>query len=242
MDFARLLRLPGVGGRREGPYAAVMRVLLVEDDVRVAGALEAALRRRGYDLLRAGTAAEALAAPAVDLVLLDLGLPDRDGIEVCRELRRRSEVAIIAVTARAEERDRIMGLRTGADDYVVKPFGMAELQARIDAVMRRAVRSAPRQGSVAVGRVTIDFDAHQVSVDDQEVCLTRKEYDLLAALARRPGAVVTRDQLLADVWQTTWVGSPHTVEVHIASLRGKLGDPALIQTVRGVGYRLRTDA
>ncbi len=219
-----------------------MRVLLVEDDVRVAGALETALRRRGYDLLRAGSAAEALAASPVDLVLLDLGLPDRDGIEVCRELRRRSDVAIIAVTARADERDRIAGLRIGADDYVVKPFGMAELQARIDAVMRRAARSAARQGGITIGPLTIDLDAHRVTADGAEISLTRKEYDLLAALARRPGAVVTRDQLLADVWQTTWVGSPHTVEVHVASLRGKLGDPALIQTVRGVGYRLRADA
>ena len=219
-----------------------MRVLLVEDDVRVAGALETALRRRGYDLLRAHTAAEALAAPPVDLVLLDLGLPDGDGLEVCRELRRRGDVAIIAVTARAEERDRIAGLRIGADDYVVKPFGMAELQARIDAVMRRAARSVARQGGVTVGALSIDLDAHRVTTDGTEISLTRKEYDLLAALARRAGAVVTRDQLLADVWQTTWVGSPHTVEVHVASLRGKLGDAGLIQTVRGVGYRLRPDA
>jgi DNA-binding response OmpR family regulator len=219
-----------------------MRVLLVEDDVRVAGALETALRRRGYDLLRAETAAEALAAPPVDLVLLDLGLPDRDGIEVCRELRRRSEVAIIAVTARDAERDRIAGLRTGADDYVVKPFGMAELQARIDAVMRRAARSAPRQGAFTAGSLTIDFDAHRVTSGGTEISLTRKEYDLLTALARRAGSVVTREQLLADVWQTTWAGSPHTVEVHVASLRGKLGDPGLVQTVRGVGYRLRADS
>jgi DNA-binding response OmpR family regulator len=216
-----------------------MRVLLVEDDMRVAGALETALRRRGYDLLRVSTAAEALAAPPVDLVLLDLGLPDRDGIEVCRELRKRGEVAIIAVTARGQERDRIAGLRTGADDYVVKPFGMAELQARIDAVMRRTARSAPRQESVRVGPVTIDLDARRVTVEDAEISLTRKEYDLLAALARRPGGVVTREQLLADVWQTTWQGNPHTVEVHVASLRSKLGDPGLVQTVRGVGYRLR---
>ncbi len=207
--------------------------------MRVAGALETALRRRGYDLLRVSTAAEALAAPPVDLVLLDLGLPDRDGIEVCRELRKRGEVAIIAVTARGQERDRIAGLRTGADDYVVKPFGMAELQARIDAVMRRTARSAPRQESVRVGPVTIDLDARRVTVEDAEISLTRKEYDLLAALARRPGGVVTREQLLADVWQTTWQGNPHTVEVHVASLRSKLGDPGLVQTVRGVGYRLR---
>jgi DNA-binding response OmpR family regulator len=216
-----------------------MRVLLVEDDIRVGGALEAALRRRGYDLLRAGTAAEALAAPPVDLVLLDLCLPDRDGIEVCRELRRRGDVAIIAVTARAQERDRIAGLRTGADDYVVKPFGMAELQARIDAVMRRAARAAPNRGRVSAGELTVDLDAHRVTMGEAEISLTRKEYDLLAALARRPGTVVTRDELLADVWHTTWSGNPHTVEVHVAALRGKLGDPGLIQTVRGVGYRLR---
>jgi DNA-binding response OmpR family regulator len=217
-----------------------MRVLLVEDDMRVAGALETALRRRGYELLRVGTAAEALAAPPVDLVLLDLSLPDRDGIEVCRELRRRGDVAIIAVTARSQERDRIAGLRSGADDYVVKPFGMAELQARIDAVIRRTARSAPRRETVHIGPVTLDLDARRVTIGEAEISLTRKEFDLLAALARRPGAVVTREQLLADVWQTTWQGNLHTVEVHVASLRGKLGDPALVQTVRGVGYRLRT--
>src|SRR5262249_20587822 len=168
------------------------------------------------------------------------GLPDRDGIEVCRELRRRGDVAIIAVTARGHERDRIAGLRTGADDYLVKPFGMAELQARIDAVMRRAARSAPDRGVVNAGPLVIDLDAPRVTVAGAEVCLTRTEYDLLAALARRPGAVVTRDELLADVWQTTWTGNPHTVEVHVAALRAKLGDPGLVQTVRGVGYRLRT--
>jgi DNA-binding response OmpR family regulator len=215
-----------------------MRVLLVEDDARVADALAAALRRRGCDLVRAATAAEALAAPPVDLVLLDLCLPDRDGLEVCRELRRRGDVAIIAVTARSEERDRITGLRTGADDYVVKPFGMAELQARIDAVMRRAARSTVRQQPVRLGPLTVDLDAHRVTVHGAEIALTRKEYDLLAALSRRPGAAVTRDQLLAEVWQSTWAGNLHTVEVHVASLRGKLGDARLIETVRGVGYRL----
>src|SRR5436309_423002 len=171
MQVCGSLAIPRVGRPASRPYAAGMRVLLVEDDVRVAGALEAALRRRGYDLLRAGTAAEALAAPPVDLVLLDLGLPDRDGIEVCRELRRRGDVAIIAVTARAQERDRIAGLRTGADDYVVKPFGMAELQARIDAVMRRAARSVPNRGRVTVEDVTVDLDAHRVTVGDREIPL-----------------------------------------------------------------------
>ncbi|HEY2670121.1 MAG TPA: response regulator transcription factor [Rugosimonospora sp.] len=216
-----------------------MRVLLVEDDIRVAGALHTALRRRGYDLLHAYNAAEALAAPGVDLVLLDLGLPDRDGMEVCRELRRRGDVAIIAVTARSDERDRVAGLRVGADDYIVKPFGMAELQARIEAVMRRAARTVPQRGIVHAGPIRVDLDAHRVTAGDTEIVLTRKEYDILAVLARHGGAVVTRDHLLAEVWQTTWTGNPHTVEVHVAALRSKLGDPGLVQTVRGVGYRLR---
>lgn len=218
-----------------------MRVLLVEDNPRMARGLETALRTRGYEVMCAATAAQALDAPPVDLVLLDLGLPDRDGLEVCRELRRRSDVAIIVVTARGEERDRVSGLRTGADDYVVKPFGVAELHARIDAVMRRAARSATRGALFRFGALRVDLDAHRVEVDGQEVALTRKEFGLLAALIRRPGAVVTRDQLLADVWRTTWTGSPHTVEVHIASLRAKIGEPRLVQTVRGVGYRLRVD-
>ena len=173
-------------------------MLLVDDDVRFAAALETALRQRGYDVVRAPTAADALSAPPVDIVLLDLGLPDKDGIEVCRELRRRGTVPIIAVTARGEERERVLGLRSGADDYVVKPFGMAELQARIEAVMRRSVRmSAP--APMRVGDLVVDVHARRVTVADKEVALTRKEFDLLAALARQPGGAVTRDQLLAEV-------------------------------------------
>ncbi|MGH3658426.1 MAG: response regulator transcription factor, partial [Micromonosporaceae bacterium] len=150
-----------------------MRVLLVEDDASVAGAMESALRRRGYEVVRAGTAAEALAAPTVDLVLLDFGLPDGDGIDVCRELRRRNDhVAIIAVTARGEERDRVTGLRTGADDYVVKPFSMVELQARIDAVLRRVVRATPPPPVLEVGPMRLDPSARQVTVDGEEVPLT----------------------------------------------------------------------
>jgi DNA-binding response OmpR family regulator len=219
-----------------------VRVLLVDDDVRFASALETALRQRGYAVVRAPTAADALrGAPeeAVDIVLLDLGLPDKDGIEVCRELRRRSDLPIIAVTARGEERERVLGLRSGADDYVVKPFGMAELQARMEAVLRRSGRPATVREPARVGSLVVDFHARRVTVAGREITLTRKEYDLLAALARQPGGVVTRDQLLAEVWQTTWPGSVRTVEVHVASLRAKLGDPGLVQTVRGVGYRLR---
>jgi DNA-binding response OmpR family regulator len=215
-------------------------VLLVEDDVRVASALETALRLHGHVVHRATTGAEALNAAPVDLVLLDLGLPDRDGIEVCRELRARSDVAIIAVTARSEERDRVIGLRSGADDYIVKPFGMPELQARIEAVLRRTLRASPVRSTVTIDGLTVDLDARRVTVDDREISLTRKEFELLAALCRRPGHAVTRQQLLAEVWRTTWRGSLHTLDVHVASLRGKLGDGSYVQTVRGVGYRLRT--
>jgi DNA-binding response OmpR family regulator len=219
-----------------------VRVLLVDDDVRFAGALETALRQRGYDVVRAPTAADALRAVpdrGVDIVLLDLGLPDKDGIDVCRELRRRGDLPIIAVTARGEERERVLGLRSGADDYVVKPFGMAELQARMEAVLRRSTRPSTVQEPVCVGPLVVDGYARRVTVAGREVTLTRKEFDLLAALARQPGGAVTRDQLLAEVWHTTWAGTGRTVEVHVASLRAKLGDPGLVQTVRGVGYRLR---
>jgi DNA-binding response OmpR family regulator len=143
------------------------------------------------------------------------------------------------VTARGEERERVLGLRSGADDYVVKPFGMAELQARMEAVLRRSGRPATIREPARVGALVVDFHARRVTMAGAEIALTRKEYDLLAALARQPGGVVTRDQLLAEVWQTTWPGSVRTVEVHVASLRAKLGDPGLVQTVRGVGYRLR---
>jgi DNA-binding response OmpR family regulator len=218
-----------------------VRILLVEDDRRVAGAMVSALTRRGFEIEHAATAAAALAAAPCDLVLLDLTLPDGDGVEVCRLLRQRSpQLGIIAVTARGEERDRVIGLRCGADDYVVKPFSMVELHARIEAVLRRSVYATPPPIVIIAGRVRIDTAARAVTVDEQSVPLTRKEFDILVSLARQPGHVVTHDRILLDVWQTTW-GTRHTVEVHVASLRGKLGDPRLVETVRGVGYRLRSE-
>ncbi|GIG89747.1 response regulator transcription factor [Plantactinospora endophytica] len=218
-----------------------MRILLVEDDARVAGAMAAALSRRGYDVERAGTAAAALAAAPCDLVLLDLTLPDGDGVEVCRALRQRSaQLGIIAVTARGEERDRVIGLRMGADDYVVKPFSMAELEARIVAVLRRARAGAPRPEVIEVGPIWIDVAARLVTVGGAGVALTRKEFDILVSLARQPGVVVPHERIVLDVWPTTGAAR-HTVEVHVGSLRGKLGDPDLVQTVRGVGYRLRAE-
>ncbi len=213
-----------------------MRILLVEDDPRFATALTAALRRSGYDVHHALTAQAAFAAPACDLVLLDLGLPDVDGVEVCRRLRAASDVAIIMLTARSEERDRVIGLRGGADDYVVKPFGFAELQARIEAVLRRA---RPRPGGVrTVGRLTVDLDQHRAHVDGEPLTLTRKEFQLLAILTTQPGVAIRRERLLSEVWQTSWRGTSRTLDVHMATLRSKLGSAAQVDTIRGVGYRI----
>ncbi|MER6781655.1 MULTISPECIES: response regulator transcription factor [unclassified Streptomyces] len=220
-----------------------MRILVVEDDNRVAEALAGALRRNGYEVQRAASAVQALSAPPVDLVLLDLGLPDRDGIEVCRELRARGGVPVIAVTARGGEPDRVRGLRSGADDYVVKPFGTAELLARIEAVLRRSMHHQPRQEPLlTVGGLAIDLAQRTVTVDGQSVPLTRKEYDILAVLACADGAAVSRDRILVEVWQTAYDGMSRTLDVHVATLRGKLGRAgSLVRTVRGFGYRLTTD-
>ncbi len=213
-----------------------MRILLVEDDFRFARALAAALRRAGYEIEHATTAAAALAAPATYRVLLDLGLPDADGTEVCRQLRERSDVGIIVLTARGEERERVAGLRCGADDYVVKPFGFPELQARIEAVLRRA-RPRP-EGVHRVGRLTIDLDRYVAYVDGRPVTLAKKEFQVLAMLAAQPEVAVRRDRLMQEVWHTSWRGTSRTLDVHMTTLRSKIGDGAHIQTIRGVGYRL----
>jgi two-component system response regulator RegX3 len=216
-----------------------MRLLLVEDDDAIAEPLTAGLGRHGFQVSRARTGAEALAAPPHDLVLLDLGLPDMDGIDVCRRLRATSAVPIIVITARSEEVDRVLGLELGADDYVVKPFGFRELIARIRAVTRRA---RPTTGSVEepqrLGRLELDRRQRQVRLNGTEVTLTAKEFDLLALLAEDPGAVFARDQILEQVWDLHWFGPTKTLDVHVASLRKKLGDPGWIETVRGVGFRL----
>jgi DNA-binding response OmpR family regulator len=213
-----------------------MRVLLVDDDLRFATALTAALRRSGYEVEHAPTASAALAAPPCDLVLLDVGLPDGDGVDVCRRLRETSDVAIIMLTARGEERNRVVGLRSGADDYVSKPFGFAELQARIEAVLRRA-RPRPA-GARTVGRLRVDLDRHLAYVDGNPITLTRKEFQLLAILAAEPEVAVRRERLLREVWHTSWRGVSRTLDVHMATLRQKIGDGARIQTIRGVGYRI----
>jgi len=212
-------------------------ILLVEDEDAIAGPLAAGLRREGFAVSRVATGRDALDAPLPDLVLLDLRLPDLDGIEVCRELRSRSGVPIIVVSARGEEVDRVVGLELGADDYVVKPFGFRELLARIRAVMRRAAGSSD-QDVLRAGALEIDLRARRATLADRELALTTKEFDLLALLASDAGAVVERERLLREVWKTEWFGPTKTVDVHVASLRKKLEDPGWIETVRGIGLRL----
>jgi DNA-binding response OmpR family regulator len=228
-----------------------VRLLIVEDDNRVADALAGVMSRHGFTVFRAATGAEALARLGeADVVLLDLGLPDTDGFDVCRRIRAGSDVPVIVVTARADLSARIHGLNLGADDYMVKPVNGAELVARIHAVMRRGRGGAARTGAdggggpgrtVVVGPVTIDPAARTVHVGAAPVVLTRREFDLLGALARQPGLVYRREQLVAEVWGTYDASAERTLEVHIGSLRAKLGDHALIETVRGVGYRLVAD-
>ena len=217
-----------------------MRILVVEDDPTIAEPLRAGLQREGFEIELAGTGAAALATADYDLVLLDLGLPDMNGTDVCRRLRERSEVPIIVVTARGDEIDRVILLELGADDYVVKPFGFRELVARIRAVLRRTGGGeppAPLEARIEVGLLAIDTRTRGVTYDGRPIMLTPKEHDLLVYLARDPGAVLTRKQLIEDVWDQNWWGPTKTLDVHIASLRKKLA-PELIETVRGVGFRL----
>jgi DNA-binding response OmpR family regulator len=219
-----------------------VRLLLVEDDASIAEPLEEGLVRHGYDVDRVTTGLVAIdTASAYDLVLLDLGLPDVDGKEVCRQIRRVSDVPIIVVTARGDEIDRVVLLELGADDYIVKPFGFRELVARINAVTRRTLAAAsPDLAVQTVGRTSIDRAAHRVFVDGQEVELTPKEFDLLAMLMERPGVVRTREDIIDQVWDPQWFGPTKTLDVHVAALRKKLGQPDVIATIRGVGYRFET--
>jgi two-component system, OmpR family, response regulator RegX3 len=218
-----------------------MRVLIVEDDDAIAEPLAKGLAREGFAVHRVATGRAALEAPPADIVLLDLGLPDVDGYEVCRRIRASSDVPLIVITARGEEVDRVIGLELGADDYLVKPFGLRELVARIRAVTRRtAARPEPAAGLLRVGAMEIDRRTRRVTMAGRDVALTRKEYDLLVFLAADPGAVRTRDDIIDEVWDPHWFGPTKTLDVHVASLRRKLGDAAWIETVRGVGYRLGT--
>ena len=215
-----------------------MRVLLVEDDDTIAVPLVKGLEREGFSVTRVSTGQEAVEAPTPEVMLLDVRLPDIDGYEVCRRVRAVSDVPIVFLTARGDEIDRVVGLELGADDYVVKPFGFRELVARIKAVTRRRQpRSEPAQ--VRAGSLEVDRRTRRAAVGGVEVELTPKEFDVLAALADDPGAVVSRQQLLERVWGHAWYGPTKTLDVHVAAIRKKLGNAAWIEAVRGVGFRLQ---
>ncbi len=223
-------------------------VLLVEDEESIVVPFARALARHGFQPTVAKTGAQAIELlDQVDpqVVLLDLALPDQDGRDVCRQIRSSSDVPIIIVTASGSVTDRVVGLELGADDYVVKPFAVGEVVARIRAVLRRG-RSGAAGGHITVSELRVDLGARRVWLAGSELELTRKEFDLLARLAEDAGNVVTREALMSDVWDENWFGSTKTLDVHIGWLRRKLGDdparPTYIHTVRGVGFRLIRDS
>jgi DNA-binding response OmpR family regulator len=214
-------------------------VLLVEDDPSIGSLVRSYLEHRDYSVVWTRSGGEALTELArhpVRVVVLDVGLPDFDGFEVCRRMRARSSVPILMLTARDEEADRVAGLEVGADDYVTKPFSPRELVARIRAVLRRSENgTAPEV--LALGPVVLRRDSREVTVDNTPLELTAKEFDLLACFLEHPGIVLSRDQLLDRVWGMTYAGGTRTVDVHVAQLRRKLGVPELIHTVRNAGYK-----
>jgi DNA-binding response OmpR family regulator len=217
-------------------------ILVVEDDAAIAAGLVRVLGSQGYPVRSVGAGLPALEAVTADdgLVLLDLGLPDVDGIDVCRRLRAdHPDLAILILTARDEQLDIVAGLDAGADDYLVKPFRLPELLARVRAHLRRGAATLEQQPAAAldVAGVRIDLAARRVHRGDAELTLRPKEFDLLALLAREAGRVVTRERIMSEVWDTAWMGSTRTLDNHILTLRSKLGDGA-ISTLRGIGYRL----
>ena len=213
-----------------------LSLLVVEDDVAIAGSLVRGLGRAGYEVTHVATGEAALRAQGADLVILDLGLPDIEGLDVCSRLRARTTAAIVVVTARHEEPERVAALDAGADDYLVKPFGFAELLARLRAVLRRTQPEA--SGRLQHGALEVDLRARRVRVAGEEVALTQKEFDLLAALAEDPGRTLSRREILERAWDANWYGPSKVLDVHVAALRRKLARPGLIETVYGVGFRL----
>ena len=216
-------------------------ILVVDDEPNIADLVELYLRRDGYRVVKVSAGEDVPAAVSTHrprLVVLDVGLPDIDGLEVCRRLRQTSAIPVIFLTARDTEIDRVLGLELGADDYVTKPFSPPELVARVKAVLRRADGAATTAELLQVGEVTIDLGRREVRVGDETVGFTGKEFDLLKFLAERPGFALSRQQILDGVWGYDWFGDARTVDVHIAQVRKKLADTVRIDTVRGVGYRL----
>ena len=220
-------------------------VLLVEDDPAISEPLARALGREGYDVRAHATGGAALAETrSVDLVVLDLGLPDMDGLDVAREIRAAgNRVPILILTARTDEVDMVVGLDAGADDYVTKPFRLAELLARVRALLRRQV-AEPAEGELRAQDIRMDVAAHRAFVGDVELSLTAKEFDLLRVLLREAGSVVARDALMREVWGSDPTGSTKTLDMHVSWLRRKLGDdatdPHYITTVRGMGFRFES--
>ena len=225
-------------------------ILVIEDDPDIAYSVKYSLERTGeYTVITAADGEDGLVkarevGPA--LIVLDLNLPGIDGLEVCRQLRKSESsqsLPIIMLTARSEESQRVEGLDLGADDYVAKPFSVRELLSRVRAVLRRSQASTePETSFLRAAEITVDLDGRRVHVGDREIELTRREFDLLAALIRNRGRVLTRDRLLEDVWEYDYPGETRTVDVHVRRLRQKLGDPAKanVETVVGVGYRFRS--
>ena len=236
-DRQRYLRRAVARGRATAYLVCVTHVLVVEDDPGIATQLVRGLDRAGYTAESVALGAEALRRPTPDVVLLDLGLPDIDGVDVCRRLRQQSQAAIIVVTARGEESDRVLALDEGADDYLVKPFGLAELLARIRAVLRRGQRAGNSE-VLRHGALTVDLRTRKVTVSGTEVALTPKEFAILECLATDPGRLVSRQEIVERAWDEHWYGPTKVLDVHLAALRRKLGDHSLIETVYGHGFRL----
>jgi len=217
-------------------------VLLVEDDEAIASGLARVLKAQGHRVVRLARGGPALSevGPDIGLVILDLGLPDVDGIEVCRRLRAaHPDMAILILTARDQESDVVVGLDAGADDYLVKPFRLSELLARVRAHLRRR-EQAPEREPIRAGDLVVDVAARRAWFRDKELALRPKEFDVLALLASRAGEAVSREELMASVWDINWFGSTKTLDMHVLSLRQKL-DADVITTLRGVGYRLETE-
>jgi DNA-binding response OmpR family regulator len=220
-------------------------ILLVDDEPAIRESLAFALRRDGFEVSEAASLREARGgAAAADLVILDLVLPDGNGLEFLRALREASDVPVIVLTSRDEETDRVVGLEIGADDYVLKPFSPREVSARVRAVLRRATRSAqPEDKPIRAGALSLDAGTRKATIHDREIFLSRTEFNLLALFLRTPGRVFERSQILDAVWGSDVVVGDRTVDVHVKALRRKIeeagGDPRVLETVRGVGYRLR---
>jgi DNA-binding response OmpR family regulator len=236
------LRQPPGPVHRPRRLRTVKRILVVDDEPNIVELLRLYLEKEGFAVVAARDGDEALVLHArhdPDLVVLDLMLPKRDGFEVCRELRRRGDTPILMLTARSDDVDAIVGLELGADDYVTKPFNPRTLVARVKAILRRTAATTGGGRPMEVGSLRVDPRRREAYVGDRRLDLRPREFDLLAALARDPGVVLTRDALLEDAWGTDFPGETRTVDVHVAEVRKKLGaDGPPIETVRGVGYRL----